>query len=268
MKIAFFNHDKNPDIDSVMNLLKRLFSGDEITSITSITALSEPNAPRVCVFHGWPDDWQDTALQPGGNLDRTPGLIVCSISTSPLGQSVRWIQGKDVTHLLFKLPSLSGAGLTTGCEQQEENWKNFLNALGSVQSRMTSSDRESLLLELDRFLNPNPEAPLAFRLLCEATKVVEEENTKRTANGEQTSNTALLSNITIHAPSNPAEWLAPFGKKPDEAKAIEYVAGLIGSDKVKARAEAVLKAVNGNGETLQKRIGEFLNPPPNPPAQS
>lgn len=96
---------------------------------------------------------------------------------------------------------------------------------------------------LDIILPGRMENLLAFRLLCEATKVVAEENTKRTARSEQTSNTAELSGITIHAPEQLEQWLAPFGKKPEDVKAIEHVAGMIGSGDLKKAAEKVLKTV-------------------------
>jgi len=127
---------------------------------------------------------------------------------------------------------------------------------------------------LDIILPGRVENLLAFRLLCEATKVVEEENTRRTAKGEQTSNTALLSNITIHAPQTIWEWVRPFGITTPEdpttqadAQTIEKVAAMVGSDKVKARAKAVLEAVNGNGGTLKTANEKFLNPEANPPGQ-
>lgn len=108
---------------------------------------------------------------------------------------------------------------------------------------------------LDIILPGRVENLLAFRLLCEATKVVAEENTKRTAKDEQTSNTAELSNITIHAPKDLSEWLAPFGKsKPEE---IPQVASMVGSGVVKEAAEKVLNAVNGSGD-LPEAITDFL----------
>lgn len=96
---------------------------------------------------------------------------------------------------------------------------------------------------LDIILPGRVENLLAFRLLCEAVKVVEEENTKRTAKSEQTSNTAELCGITIHAPEQLEQWLAPFGKKPEDVNAIEHVAGMIGSGDLKKAAEKVLKTV-------------------------
>lgn len=104
---------------------------------------------------------------------------------------------------------------------------------------------------------------LAFRLLCEATSIVEEESAKRMAKGEQTSNTAELSTITIHAPTGLDAWLAPFGKsKPEE---ISQVAGLVGSGVVKEAAEKVLNAVNRSGD-LSEAIADFLklSEPQNP----
>ena len=97
---------------------------------------------------------------------------------------------------------------------------------------------------------------LAFHLLCEAAKVVEEENTKRKAKGEQTSNTAELSGIIIHAPHDLGEWLAPFGENLTAA-AIPKVAGMIGSDPVKTAAGKVLRTVNENGE-LSQAITDFM----------
>ena len=108
---------------------------------------------------------------------------------------------------------------------------------------------------LDIILPGRVDDLLAFRLLCEATKVVAEENTQRTAKGEQTSNTTELASITIYAPSSVAEWLAPFGKsKPEE---ISQVAGMVGSGVVKEAAEKVLNAVNGSGD-LPEAITDFL----------
>ena len=125
------------------------------------------------------------------------------------------------------------------------------------------NDREKLPRELAALENDCPEFldiilpgrienRLAFRLLCEAAKVVAEENAKRTAKGEQTSNTAALSGITIHAPKDLGEWLAPFGKE------ISQVAGMIGSGDVKEAAGHVLEAVNGHGD-LADAITKFLN---------
>lgn len=96
---------------------------------------------------------------------------------------------------------------------------------------------------------------LAFRLLCEAAKVVEKENNKRKAKGEKMSNTAEQSGITIHAPVDIGDWLAPFGGS--GAEDIAHVAGMIDSGAVKA-AEVVLKAANGDGN-LSDAITKFLN---------
>lgn len=109
---------------------------------------------------------------------------------------------------------------------------------------------------LDIILPGRIENRLAFRLLCEAAKVVAEENTKRKAKGEQTSITAALSGITIHAPKDLGEWLAPFGKSTPEE--ISQVAGMIGSGDVKKAAGHVLEAVNGHGD-LADAITKFLN---------
>ena len=96
---------------------------------------------------------------------------------------------------------------------------------------------------------------LAFRLLCEAAKVVEDENNKRKAKGERTSNTAEFSGMTIHAPKDLSAWLAPFDKsKPED---IPVVARLIGSGDVNKAAEAVLNAV-ANKTELKGLIEEFL----------
>jgi hypothetical protein len=109
----------------------------------------------------------------------------------------------------------------------------------------------------------DPAPTLAFHLLCEATKMVEEKNIRRMANREQTSNTAELSTITIHVPTGLGAWLAPFGKsKPEE---ISQVAGMIGSGVAKEAAEKVLNAVNGSGD-LPEAITKFLklSEPQNP----
>jgi hypothetical protein len=109
---------------------------------------------------------------------------------------------------------------------------------------------------LDIILPGRVENLLAFRLLCEATKVVAEENTKRAAKGEQTSNSAEWSNIIIHAPKNLAEWLAPFGENLGERN-IPMISGTIGSDSLKTAAEQVLYAANGRGD-LSQAIIDFL----------
>lgn len=124
---------------------------------------------------------------------------------------------------------------------------------------------------LDIILPGRVESCLAFRLLCEATKAIDEANAEREKSGQQATKSAELSGITIHAPTELKDWLAPFGKESGDATAtaivIDNVAGLIGSGDIKTRAKAVLDAVSGNGETLKNAIEAFLNPEANPPAQ-
>jgi hypothetical protein len=110
---------------------------------------------------------------------------------------------------------------------------------------------------LDIILPGRIENRLAFRLLCEAAKAVQEENKKRKANGEQASATAKLSSITIHAPKDIGEWLAPFGGKGEED--IPRMAGMIGSRDVRTAARNILNLVNGKGD-LSDAITKFLKP--------
>ncbi|MBE0541753.1 MAG: hypothetical protein IH623_10245 [Verrucomicrobia bacterium] len=152
-------------------------------------------------------------------------------------------------------------------ERESEKWLGEFLKLTPEQAEelLKSGDRSDVPIAIEnqsaRFLDiilpACIENRLAFRLLCEAAKVVAEENTRRSAKGEQTSNTVELSGIIIHAPKDLGEWLAPFGKS--ESEEIPQVAGMIGSGDVKTAAENVLKAVNEDGN-LSEAITKFLNP--------
>lgn len=128
-------------------------------------------------------------------------------------------------------------------------------AAAGDRSKATQCENDYAHL-LDIILPGRVENLLAFRLLCEATKVVAAENTKRTTNAEQESNTAELSGITIHAPKHIGEWLSPFGENSSETD-IPKVAGMIGSGYVKTAAENVLKAVVQNQDPSEA-ITNFL----------
>ena len=104
--------------------------------------------------------------------------------------------------------------------------------------------------------DPSNEPIYAFRLLCEAAKIVEEENKKRKETGADETNKAELSGITIHAPKGLPEWLAPF--EGIGASDILRVSGMIGSDNVRTLAEKVFIAANGEGD-LSDVIITFLN---------
>jgi len=70
-----------------------------------------------------------------------------------------------------------------------------------------------------------------------------------------TSHTAELQGVTIHAPKDLAEWLAPFDGH--GANDIARVAGLVGSGDLRVAAENVLKAADGSGN-LPDAINVFL----------
>lgn len=104
---------------------------------------------------------------------------------------------------------------------------------------------------LDIILPGRVENLLAFRLLCEACKYKKAEGKIE------------FEGIEIHAPKGIGQWLAPFGKEVSQnanenAKAIDEVAGMVGSGDIKTKAKAVLEAVPGNADKLAKAIDDFL----------
>jgi len=208
MKVAFFNHNpQSADIESVGTTISNIVAHGDFLRITNLQELENDQNVGVCIFHGWPANWQNTNLEQNGTLDRTPGLIVCSVSSSPLAGRVEWVQGQVGKHLLLNLPSLAAAGLADGSEaDRKKQWKEFLDALKSMRSRLTGTADVTLLPKLERFLNPNPEAPLALRWLCEAYKLepVGPSNAQRKKD---------INGIPVHCPE-PKEWLQFFAAKP------------------------------------------------------
>jgi hypothetical protein len=116
-----------------------------------------------------------------------------------------------------------------------------------ISQTIPSDNLKSLIVALlERGAPTDPTPTLAFRLLCEAWKI------------KNIDKNAKCGDIEIHAPEGLEQWLAPFGKKPEDDKVIEQVAGMIGSDNIqKTKAEAVLKAANGDGK-LEEAIPAFL----------
>ena len=159
-----------------------------------------------------------------------------------------WLSQKD-THLAYRkvsewLPEFMKLDFKTA-----EDLARIANESDHGQASAYETDYAHLL---DIILPGRIENRLAFRLLCEAYKCKRIDN-KNDCEG-----------IEIHAPEGIGQWLAPFGKVEGgddaaKAKAIDEVAGMIGSGEVKKRAKAVLEAGNGTGD-LKKAIGEFLNP--------
>lgn len=96
-------------------------------------------------------------------------------------------------------------------------------------------------------LDPDPEPTLAFRLLCEAKKKCGRDDT------------SSLNDLTIHAPKDITEWLAPFGEFDSDyiPARISEVTAMIGGGDNKDKAEIVLKAANGDGDLLDA-VDEFL----------
>ena len=117
-----------------------------------------------------------------------------------------------------------------------------------------SEDLSSWRSGVRKIFNFMPDlAFLAFRLLCEAWKIVNIDNTPD------------CEGFTIHAPETLADWLQPFDKKPSDPNAIEDVLALIGSEKIKGKAELVLKAVGGEENDLKNAVLEFLGETASPP---
>lgn len=241
IKITFFNHNDNAGLNKISGIVSGLIGANNLLELENLDALIADKSVGICIFHGWPDGWENRLLESGGALDRSPGLIVCSISSAPLGKSLTWVQGKVAEHLLFNVPCLAAAGLIgTEPDVIAKRWKEFLQVLESLRSKIAGRSGNFQLCELEPFLNPVSQAPLALRLLCEAWKATRGEATVE-AEG-----------ITIHTPTTLKQWLAPFEASGDATK----VAALMG--KAKDAAAALFAAVEKSKEEFGETVEAFL----------
>ncbi len=133
----------------------------------------------------------------------------------------------------------------------DDEWKALFRA---IQNWDASG---SLSSELESIFGSCAEAKLALRLLCEAKRACGSDAVKDDYNG---------TGITIYAPKNIWDWLAPFGitRPQDEtttadAQTIEKVAAMLGSN-LRHKAIAVLEAVNGENDS-SAAIRIFLGEP-------
>lgn len=253
-KIAFFNHN-NQVLTQVAPSIRTAVGNDDFVELCALNGyhtLENDKDVTICVFHQYPDNWNLTRLL----NNRTKCLTVCSISSNQMARKVEAIVHNGLTHYQFNIPNLGAAGLLEG-QQDEliERWRNFLSILEKVPFLSTHQTSVEVSPELDRFLNPNPESPLALRLLCEAYML--EPVGSSPQNGKST-----VSGITVHCPE-PKEWFSCFEaippKPPENGDASEIkrfdaeldaFANLMGDNRDEARA--LVKAIATESKNLKE----------------
>ncbi len=252
MKIVFYNWNDHPDVNAAGLAMQRACGNHsfELLDNSWPEEKYEDSEIGLCVFHGTPCGFSVDGLREHGAWGARPGMIVCYVSTAPLPREIVKIETGKTTHWMIAIPNTQAAGLINASpDDLTAAWRKFIEIIQARVSGGGGWSATELEESLKEFLDPGCEALLAFRLLCEATKACD---------GKPDKKNAFDTGLSIHAPQDLGMWLEPFGKNPDEKDALEHVAGMIGSDKIKDKAKAVLESVTKTDTLLKSAIEEFL----------